>query len=174
MDILSNLTAQGRQKSQITLRILIVLAGVEMWTPMFNGAVSSKPSLGTLACSLAVKLTAFVVGDVLRSVSEPCFYVSFVGRFDGKTDSFVELKTSMTIRGPHDEARFERYVCVSLSSAEEHQLLWVLYLEYEFISSSSLQKAAQILHPVILAWSSCESCISYLIHRWNSFSTGLQ
>ncbi|KAI1788942.1 RAI1-domain-containing protein [Ganoderma leucocontextum] len=29
-------------------------------------------------------------------------------RFDGKTDTFVELKTSMSIRGPEDEARFEK------------------------------------------------------------------
>ncbi|KAI0751676.1 RAI1-domain-containing protein [Daedaleopsis nitida] len=30
------------------------------------------------------------------------------GRFDGKTDTFVELKTSMSIRGPEDEGRFEK------------------------------------------------------------------
>ncbi|KAJ7067093.1 RAI1-domain-containing protein [Mycena amicta] len=30
------------------------------------------------------------------------------GKFTGKTDNFVELKTSMTIRGAQDEARFER------------------------------------------------------------------
>ncbi|PIL36601.1 hypothetical protein GSI_00290 [Ganoderma sinense ZZ0214-1] len=29
-------------------------------------------------------------------------------RFDGKTDTFVELKTSMAIRGQEDEARFEK------------------------------------------------------------------
>ena len=30
-------------------------------------------------------------------------------RYTGKTDSFVELKTSLSIRGPHDEAKFEKY-----------------------------------------------------------------
>nr|GAT48743.1 predicted protein [Mycena chlorophos] len=30
------------------------------------------------------------------------------GKFTGKTDNFVELKTSMTIRGAQDEARFEK------------------------------------------------------------------
>lgn len=29
-------------------------------------------------------------------------------RYTGTTDSFVELKTSLTIRGRHDEARFEK------------------------------------------------------------------
>jgi len=31
------------------------------------------------------------------------------GSFDGQTDTFVELKTSMAIRGPRDEAKFEKY-----------------------------------------------------------------
>ena len=35
-------------------------------------------------------------------------------RFDGKTATFVELKTSMSIRGPEDETRFEK--CVQLST----------------------------------------------------------
>lgn len=30
------------------------------------------------------------------------------GRYIGNTDTFVELKTSMVIRGPQDEARFEK------------------------------------------------------------------
>lgn len=30
------------------------------------------------------------------------------GKFTGKTDAFVELKTSMSIQGPRDEARFEK------------------------------------------------------------------
>ncbi|KAF7312470.1 RAI1 domain-containing protein [Mycena indigotica] len=30
------------------------------------------------------------------------------GKFTGKTDTFIELKTSMTIRGAQDEARFEK------------------------------------------------------------------
>ena len=29
-------------------------------------------------------------------------------RFNGNTDTFVELKTSMAIRGQEDEARFEK------------------------------------------------------------------
>jgi hypothetical protein len=34
---------------------------------------------------------------------------ALLGRYTGKTDSFVELKTSLVIRGPHDEGRFEKY-----------------------------------------------------------------
>jgi len=30
------------------------------------------------------------------------------GKYSGSTDTFVELKTSMTIRGPHDEVKFEK------------------------------------------------------------------
>lgn len=33
-----------------------------------------------------------------------------LGRPDLGTDAFVELKTSMVIRGPQDEARFEKCV----------------------------------------------------------------
>jgi len=35
-------------------------------------------------------------------------------QYTGKTDSFVELKTSLSIRGPHDEAKFEKYDFPSL------------------------------------------------------------
>jgi hypothetical protein len=31
-----------------------------------------------------------------------------VGRYTGRTDTFVELKTSLVIRNAHDEAKFER------------------------------------------------------------------
>lgn len=30
------------------------------------------------------------------------------GKYTGNTDNFVELKTSLSIRGPHDEAKFEK------------------------------------------------------------------
>jgi hypothetical protein len=33
-----------------------------------------------------------------------------IGKYTGQPDTFVELKTSLTIRGPHDEAKFEKYV----------------------------------------------------------------
>jgi RAT1-interacting protein len=34
---------------------------------------------------------------------------SFVaGKYAGNTDNFVELKTSLSIRGPQDEAKFEK------------------------------------------------------------------
>jgi hypothetical protein len=32
------------------------------------------------------------------------------GKYTGKTDTFVELKTSLVIRGPQDEVRFEKCV----------------------------------------------------------------
>lgn len=35
-------------------------------------------------------------------------YVNVSDKFTGGTNSLVELKTSLTIRGPHDEARFEK------------------------------------------------------------------
>jgi len=31
------------------------------------------------------------------------------GAYNGQTDKFVELKTSMVIRGSHDESKFEKY-----------------------------------------------------------------
>ena len=34
--------------------------------------------------------------------------IECVGQFKGGTDNFVELKTSITIRGAQDEARFEK------------------------------------------------------------------
>jgi hypothetical protein len=34
----------------------------------------------------------------------------FPDRYSGKTDSFVELKTSLSIRGPQDETKFEKSV----------------------------------------------------------------
>ncbi|KAJ3558064.1 hypothetical protein NP233_g11584 [Leucocoprinus birnbaumii] len=33
-------------------------------------------------------------------------------KYTGQPDTFVELKTSLTIRGPHDEARFEKSVSI--------------------------------------------------------------
>lgn len=33
-----------------------------------------------------------------------------VGKYTGATDTFVELKTSLVIRGPHDEVKFEKSV----------------------------------------------------------------
>ena len=33
---------------------------------------------------------------------------SLIGKYTGQPDTFVELKTSLTIRNPQDEARFEK------------------------------------------------------------------
>ena len=40
----------------------------------------------------------------------PIFNCRFheLGRYTGQTDTFVELKTSLTIRGRQDEAKFEK------------------------------------------------------------------
>ena len=38
-----------------------------------------------------------------RSVTESCS-----GKYTGRPDTFVELKTSIEIRGPYDETRFEK------------------------------------------------------------------
>lgn len=60
------------------------------------------------------KLIAFEVG-IVYSLQEaevvpvadscPC-----AGRYTGQPDTFVELKTSLALRGPHDEPRFEKCV----------------------------------------------------------------
>jgi hypothetical protein len=39
--------------------------------------------------------------------------IYLVEKYTGQTDTFVELKTSLAIRGPHDEAKFEKYVNAS-------------------------------------------------------------
>ena len=44
-----------------------------------------------------------------------CVRSSDAGRYSGKNDTMVELKTSMNIRGAQDEARFEKSVCVFVS-----------------------------------------------------------
>lgn len=38
----------------------------------------------------------------------PEMLISFADKFTGQPDTFVELKTSLVIRGPQDEARFEK------------------------------------------------------------------
>ena len=62
--------------------------------------------------------TRIVIGgevDCVRGVLDSCVQETtqlncMADRFDGSTDSFVELKTSLAIRGPQDEARFEKCV----------------------------------------------------------------
>lgn len=36
------------------------------------------------------------------------------GKYSGNTANFVELKTSLTIRGPADETKFEKYALTDL------------------------------------------------------------
>ena len=66
-----------------------------------------------------------------------------IGKYTGQPDTFVELKTSLTIRGPHDEAKFEKYVD---SNIDASRIFYSLHLS---------QKIAQVLFPIILAWSTC-------------------
>lgn len=40
--------------------------------------------------------------------------IYLIGKYTGQTDTFVELKTSLAIRGFHDEAKFEKYVNVPM------------------------------------------------------------
>ena len=50
-------------------------------------------------------------GKCAIRVFYPVLDVDVAGMHAGKDpEKFVELKTSMQKRGPHDEARFERYV----------------------------------------------------------------
>lgn len=48
---------------------------------------------------------------ILVLVQETTRLICNSDRFDGSTDRFVELKTSLTIRDPRAEARFEKCVC---------------------------------------------------------------
>lgn len=50
----------------------------------------------------------FLLNSNLSDVSNQ---VSFIGKFSGQPNTFVELKTSLSIRNLQDEARFERYSC---------------------------------------------------------------
>ena len=47
------------------------------------------------------------------------------GNYAGETDTFVELKTSLAIRGQRDEANFERYDCASRFSFWIHADGWI-------------------------------------------------
>jgi hypothetical protein len=46
----------------------------------------------------------------------------YKGSYTGRTDAFVELKTSLAIRGSHDEAKFEKYVCQSFTDTFTHTI----------------------------------------------------
>jgi RAT1-interacting protein len=60
--------------------------------------------------------TRVVIGgevDCVRGTSPPIFrryelVLKKEGKYQGSNDTMVELKTSMAIRGQHDEARFEK------------------------------------------------------------------
>ena len=67
--------------------------------------------------------TRIILGGEVDCVTSAHAYVTYrrvgsyltlscVGTYvqNGSTDAFVELKTSMSIRNPQDEAKFERYV----------------------------------------------------------------
>ena len=41
--------------------------------------------------------------------------VGGTGKYSGNTANFVELKTSLTIRGPADETKFEKYASTHIS-----------------------------------------------------------
>lgn len=55
------------------------------------------------------------------------------GKYSGNTANFVELKTSLTIRGAADEARFEKYAPISsscgISHSVPHRKLLKFYLQ---------------------------------------------
>ena len=47
------------------------------------------------------------LGDVLAAERRECLHAE-TGEYTGSPDAFVELKTSLSIRGTQDEARFEK------------------------------------------------------------------
>ena len=49
-----------------------------------------------------------VRGEHTRTPKLSSFSIGLAERFRGRTDDFVELKTSLAIRGPYDETKFER------------------------------------------------------------------
>ena len=69
----------------------------------------------------------------------PCAisYSNEAERFSGRTDTFVELKTSMSIRNAGDEARFEK--CVHTHTGDMVGCLLIV----------PPQEAAQVLHAII-------------------------
>lgn len=81
-----------------------------MWTPTCNGVVSYEQSLVIFEWSSAEKLiaSATVRESVCKDSRELQTEGSPVAGSPHTPDSFVELKTSMTIRGSQDEARFEK------------------------------------------------------------------
>ena len=61
-----------------------------------------------------------VIGGEVDCVRSACFPSKAyeviehpAGKYTGKPDTFVELKTSLNIRGPQDEAKFEKYVLIA-------------------------------------------------------------
>lgn len=62
------------------------------------------------------------------------------GKYTGQTDTFVELKTSLAIRGPHDESKFEKYMNINLP-------------QYNTLPMVFSQEIAEVLLPIISAWS---------------------
>lgn len=64
------------------------------------------------------------------------------GKYAGQTDTFVELKTSLAIRGQRDEANFERYDWASR------------YIYILTHTDGSWKETTQILFPVVSPWRS--------------------
>ncbi len=76
-------------------------------------------------------------------VPKESWFICITDRFDGNTDTFVELKTSLTIRDPRDEARFEKFVCrLSVFST--------------FYSHPLFQETVEVLFPVVLTRRTCK------------------
>ena len=64
------------------------------------------------------------------------------GQYTGQTDTFVELKTSLAIRGQRDEANFERY---------DYASHFIFILTH---ADGSWKETTEILFPVFSPWCS--------------------
>lgn len=71
-----------------------------------------------------------------------------LGPYSGRNDNLVELKTSMNIRGPQDEARFEKWAVFSIECV---------------ISNKMMQETSQVLLPVLSIGSTCTLFVVWYI-----------
>jgi len=95
-----------------------------------------------------VKLTAL---EVILLTGNYCLDVAklgnLTGKYTGQTDTFVELKTSLSIRGQHDETKFERYDWTTRPSI-------LSTLNFRDVSN---QEIAQVLYTVVSTWRAGEN-----------------
>ncbi|KAK7032293.1 decapping endonuclease targeting mRNA [Paramarasmius palmivorus] len=76
------------------------------WCSVVRTKVSPSSLRTSPMCVLTDDLRDDKLGDMRMVIGGEVDCVR--GKYSGRTDNFVELKTSLTIRGPNDEAKFEK------------------------------------------------------------------